>query len=81
VEHEQRKQDAEKQQIESTKMRIDFGSQIRSYVLAPYRMVKDHRTSFETSNADAVLDGHIHGFVKAWLLAAAGKERAQEQDM
>jgi peptide chain release factor 2 len=80
VEHEQRKQDAEKQQIEASKMRIDFGSQIRSYVLAPYRLVKDHRTSFEMGNADAVLDGHIHGFIKAWLLAAAGKERASERD-
>lgn len=69
---EQLKQDAEKQQIENAKMRIDFGSQIRSYVLAPYRLVKDHRTGYEMGNATAVLDGDIHGFIKAWLLEAAG---------
>ncbi len=66
------KQDAEKKETESTKMRIDFGSQIRSYVLAPYRLVKDHRTKHEVGNAQAVLDGHIHSFIKTFLLS--GKE-------
>lgn len=76
---EREKQDAEKKETESTKMAINFGSQIRSYVLAPYRLVKDHRTNHEIGNAQAVLDGSIHPFIKAYLLsgqeAQAGKPR------
>jgi peptide chain release factor 2 len=54
---------------------VNFGSQIRSYVLNPYTMVKDHRTDFEVGNANAVLDGDLDGFVRAWLeeSARAGK--------
>ncbi len=72
------KQDKEKQKVESSKMAIDFGSQIRSYVLHPYKMVKDHRTGFEMGNANAVLDGELEGFVKAWLLESAGGEEKEE---
>ena len=46
---------------------INFGSQIRSYVFHPYKMVKDHRTGYEVSNVDAVMDGDLDGFVEAYL--------------
>jgi peptide chain release factor 2 len=53
---------------------IGFGSQIRSYVLHPYQLVKDHRTDFEVGNTQGVLDGGLDGFVHAYLLArAAGR--------
>jgi peptide chain release factor 2 len=54
---------------------VNFGSQIRSYVLHPYTMVKDHRTDFEVGNANAVLDGDLDGFVRAWLEAGAKEAR------
>jgi peptide chain release factor 2 len=54
------------------KSAINFGSQIRNYVLAPYRLVKDVRTSTESRNVDAVLDGDLDGFIEAYLLAASG---------
>jgi peptide chain release factor 2 len=54
---------------------VNFGSQIRSYVLHPYTMVKDHRTDFEVGNANGVLDGDLDGFVRSWLEANA-KSRA-----
>ena len=56
----------------ATKTAINFGSQIRNYVLQPYRLVKDTRTSHEESNVDAVLDGDLDAFLEAYLLAAAG---------
>ncbi len=62
------------------KMEIGFGSQIRSYVLAPYRLVKDHRTGFEMGDVDRVLDGDLDGFVEAYLQAFAKKgARAKER--
>jgi peptide chain release factor 2 len=54
---------------------VNFGSQIRSYVLHPYTMVKDHRTDFEVGSADRVLDGDLDGFVRAWLEANARASR------
>lgn len=55
-------------QIESQKKKIEWGSQIRSYVMQPYKMVKDLRTNYETGNVQAVLDGEIDGFMKAYLM-------------
>ena len=58
---------AEQDAIESDKKEIGWGSQIRSYVLHPYKMVKDHRTNFESGNAEKVLDGDLNGFMKSFL--------------
>ena len=65
---ETEKQDEKMAQITQGKKEIGFGSQIRSYVLHPYRMVKDHRTGVEIGNADAVLDGDLTNFIEAYLL-------------
>lgn len=61
-------------EIEESKMEIDFGSQIRSYVLHPYKLVKDLRTGYETSNVQAVLDGEIDDFIKAYLMEYGQKK-------
>ena len=58
----------EREKIEGQKMEIAWGSQIRSYVLHPYRMVKDHRTGHETGNVDSVLDGDLDDFIQAYLM-------------
>ena len=59
--------------LEGEKKRVEWGSQIRSYTLHPYKLVKDHRTSFESSDPSAVLDGEIGGFIKSYLMEF-GKE-------
>ena len=53
--------------IKGVQMKIEWGSQIRSYVFHPYSLVKDHRTGYETSNVDAVMDGELDGFITAYL--------------
>ncbi|HVD78685.1 MAG TPA: peptide chain release factor-like protein, partial [Vicinamibacteria bacterium] len=57
--------------VESSKKDIAFGSQIRSYVMHPYRMVKDHRTKFEVGDVDRVMDGDLDGLIKSALIARA----------
>jgi peptide chain release factor 2 len=68
---ELQKQRAKLDAVEAGKMQIAFGSQIRSYVLHPYRMVKDHRTKFEVGDVDRVMDGDIDGLIKSTLVARA----------
>ena len=60
-------------EIEGKKMKIEWGSQIRNYVLHPYKLIKDVRTDHETSDAQAVLDGDIHAFIKAYLMEYGGR--------
>ncbi|MCZ7603807.1 MAG: peptide chain release factor 2 [Melioribacteraceae bacterium] len=62
------KQEAALDEIEKSKMKIEWGSQIRSYVFHPYNMVKDHRTNVETSDTQGVMDGNLNNFIKAFLL-------------
>ena len=65
---ELQKRRAKEAEIEGNKKKIEWGSQIRSYTLHPYKLVKDHRTDFETSDTQAVLDGDLTGFMKAFLM-------------
>jgi peptide chain release factor 2 len=64
---EMQKKQEQLDELQSTKKSIEWGSQIRSYVLHPYRMVKDHRTGVEVGNTDAVLDGDLDGFIEEYL--------------
>ncbi len=70
---ELQKKAAKRKEIEAGKMKIEFGSQIRNYVLHPYKLIKDVRTQFETSNVDDFLNGEIDAFLKAYLMQAGQK--------
>jgi peptide chain release factor 2 len=67
-ERELHKRNEERQKIEKSKMKIEWGAQIRNYVLHPYKLVKDLRTNYETGNAQAVLDGNLDDFIKEYLM-------------
>ena len=75
---ELQKRNAARDEIESGKMKIEWGSQIRNYVMHPYKLVKDVRTAHETGNVDAVMNGDIDAFLKAFLMED-GKEVASDE--
>jgi peptide chain release factor 2 len=68
-EEELRRREALKDAANSTKKKIEWGSQIRSYVFHPYKMIKDHRTDYEVGNVQPVMDGELDGFIKAYLMS------------
>ncbi|HET8922396.1 MAG TPA: peptide chain release factor 2 [Candidatus Acidoferrum sp.] len=73
------KRQAETDKLDETKMDISFGSQIRSYVMQPYRIIKDHRTKFEAGDVDRVLDGDLDPFIRSYLMAKKTKGRLEIQ--
>jgi len=75
---ELRKQNEERDKVEGNKMKIEWGSQIRSYVLHPYKMIKDVRTGYETGNVQPVLDGDLDEFIKAYLLNKTNNEPVED---
>jgi peptide chain release factor 2 len=81
-EHEMDKKRAEDRKMEDTKLEINFGSQIRSYVLAPYRLIKDHRTKLAIGDVDRVLDGDMESLIHAYLVfRKTGKTAADGKDV
>ena len=72
-ERELEKRNEERDKIEGTKLKIEWGSQIRNYVIHPYKLIKDTRSGYETSNIQPVLDGNLDEFIKAYLLHATKK--------
>jgi len=68
-EEELRRREEMKNATNSTKKKIEWGSQIRSYVFHPYKMIKDHRTDYEVGNVQPVMDGELDGFIKAYLMS------------
>jgi peptide chain release factor 2 len=76
-EEELRRREAAKDAVNASKKKIEWGSQIRSYVFHPYKMIKDHRTDYEVGNIQPVMDGELDGFVKAYLMSMKEGENKQ----
>ena len=76
-EHEMEKKREATRKIEDSKLDIDFGSQIRSYVLQPYRLIKDHRTKMEVGDVDRVIDGDLQPFIRAYLMMRRGEKQTE----
>ncbi len=74
LEKELQKQAEEKARLKGKRIEAGWGNQIRSYVLHPYKMVKDHRTDFQSGNPEAVLDGDLDEFITAYLRSGIGGE-------
>ena len=73
----EKKQDEQRSEMErfyGEKGEIGWGSQIRSYVFHPYKMIKDHRTDYEVGNVQPVMDGELDGFIKAYLMSEKDQE-------
>jgi peptide chain release factor 2 len=75
-EEELRRREEAKNTTNASKKKIEWGSQIRSYVFHPYKMIKDHRTDFEVGNVQPVMDGELDGFIKAYLMSQKEEEPA-----
>ncbi len=76
---EMRKREEKRAEIEADKKKIEWGSQIRNYVMHPYKMVKDIRTNHETSNVDAVMDGDLNDFIKTYLMEYGSNQRSSSK--
>ena len=72
-----KKRQAHTDKLDESKLEISFGSQIRSYVMQPYRLIKDHRTKFEVGDVDRVLDGDLDPFIRSYLMAKRTKGRVE----
>lgn len=77
----EQEREKERQKTESVKTEIGWGNQIRSYVFAPYQMVKDHRTNYEVGNTDPVMDGDLDGFINAFLKFSAQKNLESDKNV
>jgi peptide chain release factor 2 len=75
---ELQKQREKRSEIEASKLKIEFGSQIRNYVFHPYKLVKDVRTAHETANVEAVMNGDLDDFIKAYLMQQGQKDIKNE---